>query len=175
MYRSNFTSGMAAAVALLSLLSLTGCSQLSSSVRRDQAEVERAAPVPPDYAEPKPRLRPVPQQSAELPEPDELPEIPPAAPPSESALRQSSPRHDSAELSAGEDVAEWAEESDEFFERPSRQIVLERGQATAARFAELGKEAAERKAVQDVPWPVIVPATVRPLQPTEGPTLLPVP
>jgi len=171
---SNFTSGMAAAVATLSLLSLTGCSQLSSSVRRDHAEVERKAPVPPDFNEPRPELKPVPQQNAELPDLQELPEIPPAAPPSESAHRGIE-RIDDGEFADENSVAEGNAESEEFFERPSRHIVLERGRATAARFAELGKEAEQRKTEQVIPWPVIIPANVRPLQLTDGPALLPVP
>lgn len=162
---------------MLGLMGTAGCRQLSQNVRSESPVLEQSTPVPPDkISAPKPQLDAVPVEPVPLPLP---PLIPPPAPPTESALRApiSMPPTPDAwdaeplELVDEQDAAFFASTKPEY--PPA--LAAERGEASAARFAEEGRAARQRKEAREPLWPVIVPgpSSLRPV--VHKPVLKPVP
>lgn len=155
---------------------------MSQMVRTEEPVMEQSSPLPPDYkALTTPRLEPVPQKSTRAPRLPAPQLIPPPAPPAESAQRTPA----SSKVS---DLDAWESESVELVDQQDAEFfgesapayppafVTERSASYAARLAEQGQAARQRKETREPLWPVIVPgaSTLKPVAEQE-PKLMPVP
>jgi hypothetical protein len=162
---------------MLGLMGTAGCRQLSQNVRSESPVLEQSTPVPPDMiGVPTPHLNAVPVE----PVPRPLPQLtPPPAPPTESARRAPISMPPASDAWDAEPL-ELVDELDAAFFASTKPeyppaLAAERGETSAARFAEEGRAARQRKEAREPLWPVIVPgpSSLKPV--VQKPVLTPVP